>query len=56
MLITGFISIKMLFEKKVRIEHAYRNVQNLTQLFSNIRTVSHSHLKLLYWEGFGMIY
>jgi hypothetical protein len=53
MLVDGFISIKNLFLKKLRVEEAYYNEENLLILETSVKTFQSFFLK---WEGFGKLY
>lgn len=49
----GFITIKNLYLKKLRVEEAYYNEENLVFLQSSITSFQTYFLK---WEGFGRLY
>jgi hypothetical protein len=53
MLVDGFISIKNLFLKKLRVEEAYYNEENLLFLHTAISSFQTFYTK---WEGFGRLY
>ena len=55
-LMSGFISIKHFYEKKVKYENVYLNMNNMMHLTSTITMVQHSFQRLLSWEGFGALY
>ena len=55
-LISGFIAVKHFYEKKVKYENVYLNVENMRHLTSTITMLQHSYLRLLSWECFGALY
>jgi hypothetical protein len=55
-LVDGFVTIKLAYFRKLRVEAAYYNVENLVKLQIGITSIENISKIWLKWEGFGKLY